>query len=173
MKQDRDVAESAKFRAFETEMPYADGKVHIEMAVKFPIPGPDGAVTAVGGISADITELKRAEAAARHNEARFREFFEKSHFVFLTLDPSARVTACNDHLLRLTGYESSEVIGCDWIDIFIPEDERTMIRRVFGESLNAGRSAKPVALRERHPDPRRRTAQDRLGQRAESWPDRE
>ncbi len=142
--QDRKVIESRRPQTFEVEMPYADGTTHIEMAVKFPIFDADGTATGLGGLSTDITEWKRAEEAARRNEARFREFFEKAHLLFLSLDSDARVIACNDYVVRLTGFDRSDLLGRDWIETAVPEDERPMIRGVFQEALQSNRHETPL-----------------------------
>ena len=38
----------------------------------------------------------------------------------MTLDRNARVTFCNDYMLKLTGWRREEVLGSDWFDLFIP-----------------------------------------------------
>ncbi len=144
MRQDRQVIERKKPQTFETDVVYGDGTVHTEMAVKFPIFGPGETVTAIGGISADITELKRAEEAARRNEALFREFFKKSRLLFLSLDHECRVTACNAHLLESLGYEGTEIVGRNWIDTVVPERERATILQVFRQSIQGDSAANPV-----------------------------
>lgn len=56
----------------EEQIPYADG-LHTYLAVKFPLYDTDGKVFAIGGVSTDITERKRAEAALRESQ----QFIEK------------------------------------------------------------------------------------------------
>ncbi len=38
----------------------------------------------------------------------------------LTLDSDARITYCDDYLLRLTDWSREEVIGRDWFELFVP-----------------------------------------------------
>ena len=144
MGQDRQVIEREKPQTFETEVVYGDGTRHTEMAVKFPIFGPDNTISAIGGISADITELKRAGETARRNETLFREFFQKSRLLFLTLDHECRVTACNAHLLQSLGYREPEIIGRNWIDTFIPEPKRENVRQVFRQVVRGENMASPL-----------------------------
>ena len=134
-KQDRDIIDNRRAATFEFETAYADGTVHHEMTVKFPIIDAFGSLTGIGGISADITEWKRAEQAARRGEALFHDFFEKAELVFLTVAADGRIVACNDFLLRLAGHQREDVIGADWFDTFIPPEERAMIRRMFQEAV--------------------------------------
>lgn len=135
--QDREVAEEGKVATYEFKTPYADGTIHDEVTVKFPVVDAGGSVIAIGGICTDITELKRAEEAARQGEALFREFFETAELVFITLDAAGRLTACNDFLLRLTGYSRGEVIGANWVDTFIPLEEREPLRQILGDTIDA------------------------------------
>lgn len=136
--QDRDIVENRRAATFEFETDYADGTIHWEMNVKFPVIDAFGALAGIGGISADITQWKRAEETARRSEAQFREFFEKAELVFLTVAPGGQVVNCNGFLLRLTGHRRVEVIGTDWFDTFIPPEEREMIRRMFQETMREG-----------------------------------
>jgi diguanylate cyclase (GGDEF)-like protein/PAS domain S-box-containing protein len=42
--------------------------------------------------------------------------------VALALDANARITYCNDCLLELTGWRREDVIGQDWLAMFVPPD---------------------------------------------------
>ena len=42
--------------------------------------------------------------------------------VAMMLDRDARVTYCNDFLLRLTGWRIEEVMGRDWFNLFLPPE---------------------------------------------------
>ena len=44
---------------------HQDGLLHHSLVSKFPIPGPDGQTTLIGGMAVDITERKQAEEALR------------------------------------------------------------------------------------------------------------
>lgn len=57
-------ASGAAVQVVET-LKHEDGVLHHSLVSKFPIPGPDGAVTLVGGMAMDVTERKRAEQDAR------------------------------------------------------------------------------------------------------------
>lgn len=59
---------------------------HSYIATKFPIIGPSGEVNAVGGITIDITERKRAEEAVKESEERFRQIAENIRDFFWVRD---------------------------------------------------------------------------------------
>ncbi|MGA2578101.1 MAG: EAL domain-containing protein [Bryobacteraceae bacterium] len=86
---------------------------------------PSGAVV----MHLDITEQKRAKDELRESERRFSDVLANVDLISLMLDSDARITYCNDYLLRLTGWRREEVMGRDWFELFIPsgcDDVRSM-----------------------------------------------
>jgi PAS domain S-box-containing protein len=81
-----------------------------------------GTVVYYEGTAEDITKRKRAEDALRESERRFSDMLRNLELVSMMLDQKARVTYCNDYLLRLTGWRREEVIGRDWFELFIPPE---------------------------------------------------
>ena len=79
----------------------------------------------------DITEPKRAERALIDSERKWRNILVNTPQVGITLDPQARIVFANAHFLKLTGWKEREVIGRDWFDLFIPENIRQEVRRVY------------------------------------------
>jgi len=90
------------------------------------------------GIDRDVTARKRAEDALASSEHRFRELLSTVHLVAVMLEPDGSITFCNDHLLHLTGWRKEEVIGGDWFEIFIPENDRAELRGEFTTAVASG-----------------------------------
>ena len=67
----------------------------------------------------DITERKQAAQDLRESERRFSDMLGSVDLISLMLDREARITYCNEYLLRLTGWRYEEVIGRDWFELFI------------------------------------------------------
>ena|GEM_PF-369952 len=99
-----------------------DGAVHWVRDRAFPVYDSSGNVYRIAGVAEDITERKRAAEELRESERRFRDMLGNVQLVSLMLDVEARITYCNDYLLRLTGWRREEVIGRDWFELFIPPD---------------------------------------------------
>ena len=57
--------------------------------------------------------------------------------VSIMLDREARITYCNDYLLRLTGWKREEVIGKNWWDIFVPPELRYLTNDFFAKLLDS------------------------------------
>jgi diguanylate cyclase (GGDEF)-like protein/PAS domain S-box-containing protein len=70
----------------------------------------------------DVTERKQAALELRESERRFSDLLQNVELLALTLDREARITFCNAHMLRVTGWREEEVIGRNLFDLFIPPE---------------------------------------------------
>jgi PAS domain S-box-containing protein len=83
------------------------------------------------GATTDITERRQAQDELRESERRFRSMLSHLELIAMMLDRNARITYCNDHLLRLTGWSREELIGRDWIETFIPRENAAEMFSAF------------------------------------------
>lgn len=83
----------------------------------------------------DVSERKRTQQKLARSEAKWRNVLEHTPQIGVSLDPNGNIVFANEHLLELTGWGESEVIGQNWFDMFIPEDIRSTIRTVFAEAI--------------------------------------
>ena len=76
------------------------------------------------GYVRDISDRKRAEAALRENERRFRTLVEQvADYAIFTTDPDGRPTSWNEGVSRVLGFAEAEFLGRDVVPlIFTPED---------------------------------------------------
>lgn len=84
----------------------------------------------------DITAKKETEAALLESERRLSEMLEKMRLVAIILDPSGKITFCNQFFLSITGMQLSDVIGKDWFGCFVPPDEQEQQLSRFGAILS-------------------------------------
>jgi len=84
----------------------------------------------------EVTERKRAEETLRESEQRFSDMLRNLKLTSMMLDREARITYCNDHLLKLTGWTREEVIGRDWFDLFVPSELVERLRGVHSALLD-------------------------------------
>jgi diguanylate cyclase (GGDEF)-like protein/PAS domain S-box-containing protein len=92
----------------------------------------------ISGAVLDVTERVRAEAAEREIDRRLREVLERTQFLALQLDSQGRIEFCNDAALRATGYARDEMLGKNWFDLCVPEDQREPRRRSYVDGLAEG-----------------------------------
>jgi PAS domain S-box-containing protein len=89
----------------------------------------------------DITERKRAADELRESDRRFSDMLGNLELVSMMLDRNGQITYCNDHLLRLTGWQREEIIGQNWFDTFLPPEVVRELRGVHSALLES----QPVA----------------------------
>lgn len=101
--------------------PQQDG-LHTYLTVKFPLKDAHGVIYAVGGISTDITDRKRADEELRHSEECFRLLVEgvKDYAIYM-IDPEGRVMSWNSGAECMTGYQAAEIIGQNFSCFFLPD----------------------------------------------------
>jgi PAS domain S-box-containing protein len=87
-----------------------------------PVRSPDGAVEGIFVHGVDVTDHKRAEAAVRESEERFRAAFEQAAVGMVLADLKGRITRVNDAFCRLVGYSAGALIGRDSADYTHPDD---------------------------------------------------
>jgi two-component system, cell cycle sensor histidine kinase and response regulator CckA len=83
----------------------------------------------------DATARRQAEAALRESERRFRDMMENVQLVAVIQDGQGRILFCNEHLLRLAGWQRDEVLGHDYFEVFIPAEQQQHMRQVAGSVL--------------------------------------
>jgi PAS domain S-box-containing protein len=88
------------------------------------------------GIVTDITEWQRAAEELLGSERRFSDMLRNLELVSVMIDLDARITYCNDYLLRLTGWKREEVMGGDWFELFLPPELFKELRRVHSALLD-------------------------------------
>lgn len=104
---DLDVAASGQPIEREEVAPHSDGP-HTYLSLKFPLHDQAGAVSAVCGISMDITERKRAEEAVRRSERELRALAETVPQLVWTLGPDGEPEYVNRRWADYTGLTPEE-----------------------------------------------------------------
>jgi diguanylate cyclase (GGDEF)-like protein/PAS domain S-box-containing protein len=102
----------------------------------------EGHATGFLGTITDITARKRAEAASREAEARFRRAFEDSASGMALIEgrgrDAGRFLEVNEALTHMSGYEAAELLRMSYWDLVHPDEVETMRRGVV--ELISGKS---------------------------------
>ena len=79
-------------------------------------------ISGILGINIDITERKRAEAALRESEERFRKVFEEGPIGILLVGTDGRIQHANRRFCEMLGYSEAEMIDLGLAGISHPDD---------------------------------------------------
>src|SRR6266852_990807 len=88
----------------------------------------------VRGMARDITEQRRAEAALRDSEERYRELFENDKDAIYVHDLNGVYRSVNRAAERLSGYSREEILGKHFRDFVSPE-YLGQVGETFGKKL--------------------------------------
>jgi two-component system NtrC family sensor kinase len=119
------------------------------LTTKLPLRDSTGAIVGTFGISQDITARKRAEAALRDSEERWRALLEHLQEIVVLADPAGRLIYATPSMQRWLGYHPEELIGIDLATTAHPEDVATLT-----QAFRTAASGQPIRLthRIRHKD---------------------
>jgi diguanylate cyclase (GGDEF)-like protein/PAS domain S-box-containing protein len=112
-----------------------DGSIRWIKSRGFPVRDQSAKVVRIAGTATDITDGRLTTLELRESERRFSDLLGNVELVSIMLDHKGRITYCNDYLLRMTGWSHAEVIGRDWIELFIPPESRELKAVVFADLL--------------------------------------
>lgn len=87
------------------------GKSYFELVKNFPIFDKHGRLIATADISTDISEIKRAEAALRESETKYRSLFENLQDVFYRADNEGNIILVSPSVEKEFGYPPEDAIG--------------------------------------------------------------
>jgi PAS domain S-box-containing protein len=104
-----------------------DGAVHHSLVHKFPIPGPDGAATLIGGMAIDITDRKQAEESLRTSEERFRTLADHAPVGIFQSGPDGKTVFVNKSWCSMTGLTADQAQGDGWTGALHPEDRQRVV----------------------------------------------
>jgi PAS domain S-box-containing protein len=89
----------------------------------------------------DITERKKIEQQVLREKEKVQKYLDISAVMMVAIDANESISMINKKGLEVLGYEDEGLIGENWFDICIPQDQREEVRNVFKEIV-AGKITK-------------------------------
>ncbi len=99
-------------------------------------------------LKTEITDRKKAEAAIRNSEAKYRELVENANSIILRMTPQGKITFFNEFAQRFFGYAESEILGRGVTGTIVPEETPDGIRMMIRPSSHRGGHAYANRLRD-------------------------
>jgi len=89
-------------------------------------------------LQAEIADRKKAEAAIRKSEAKYRELVESANSIILRMTPEGEVTFFNEFAQHFFGFTEKEILGKSVIGTIVPEDTPGGMRMMVAPSNRRG-----------------------------------
>jgi len=101
-----------------------------------PLRAADGRVTGLLGITADITERRRADEELRRSETRYRSLVRGALYGIYRSTIDGQLLEANPALVAMLGYQSEgELLGMDWSrQVYRDPEERTRLVREYQDA---------------------------------------
>ena len=98
----------------------ANGEARFGMTTRLPLVGPTGDVVGVVGVTRDVTERTRAEAALRASRALLRSVLDTLPDAVVTVDARDVVLDANPAVARVLGRPPEALVGERFSDLAVP-----------------------------------------------------
>lgn len=121
----------------ETEY-WVDGKVKtLDLTIT---PGMWKGKPVVWGLGTDITHRRQAELDLLAEKNWSEAIIRGAPNIIIGLGENSRILIFNRYAEKLTGYAAEEVLGKEWIDMFIPPELQSAVRGVWSQIVDRGLS---------------------------------
>ncbi len=95
-------------------------------------------------LSDEIRRRQAAEAVEIREKRRAETYLAIARTMIVAVDADARITLINNEGCTLLGHRRAALLGQSWLDVAVPEDERTKVRYILRKSMTgAADPAKP------------------------------
>ncbi|MCF7907696.1 MAG: PAS domain S-box protein [Candidatus Omnitrophica bacterium] len=84
----------------------------------------------------DIDEQRKALKDIKGEKARIQEYLKIANVIIIVIDSDQKVSLINKKGCEILGYSEQEIIGKNWFDNFIPEDERAKVKEVYSQLIS-------------------------------------
>jgi PAS domain S-box-containing protein len=134
LRQLRHVFQTGEPVDFDERLVFADEELWVNTRM-VPLKEKGGKISAVQGITRDITERKRAEEALRQERDKAQKYLDIAGIMFVALNSKGEVILINRKGCEIMGYRQSEILGKNWFDHFLPKKDMARAKSVFRRLL--------------------------------------
>ncbi len=134
----RRVSHTGELYTTETPEKLKDSEIWVDTRL-VPIRNNQGQVTGVLGISRDISQRKRIEAALRESEENFKAVAENALDGIIVINPDGKIVYANRRISEISGYPMEELLKIGIHELAHPT-ERDRLLGFTRERLTGGRA---------------------------------
>ncbi|MCE5271352.1 PAS domain S-box protein [bacterium] len=84
----------------------------------------------------DITDRIESDKRIMETRDRAQKYFDIVAVILLILDSNGRIADLNQTGCRILGHQRENVLGLDWVDNFVPAEDRDRLREYFRQIMN-------------------------------------
>jgi two-component system sensor histidine kinase/response regulator len=88
----------------------------------------DGSIKSIIGTLQDQTDRKKIEFDFERAENKYKNVLETINLAAVTLNKKGEIVFGNKHLADIVGYDKIDLLGINWIDNFVPQNQREQFR---------------------------------------------
>ncbi len=115
------------------------------------IKGHDGKTIGFLGITQEITQKKKAEAALKESEERYRSILEGIEYGYFELDLKGEFTFFNDAMCKISGFTRDKLTGLDSRQ-YMDEKNVRKLQKIYKEIYTTGKPANNIAYSRQRED---------------------
>ncbi len=93
---------------------------------------------------AELRKRKDIEGSLRAQRDFSNMLVQGAPVFFVAINPDRTTRMVNEAMLQALGYEADEVVGRDYMDTFVPPEDREALEGVFEELVGAGRPTRNI-----------------------------
>lgn len=123
---------------FEQEMIRKNGAVICTEVIARGLRDECGRPFGLVGATRDITERRRAEAALRESERRYREMYNRTPAMLHSIDDQGRLVSVSDYWLHVMGYDRDDVLGRLSTDFLAEASRRLALEEYIPRFMETG-----------------------------------
>lgn len=97
----------------------------------------------IQAIVRDITSRLEAEQALKEEKERAQHYLDVAGVVLLAMNKDQEVTLINRMGCQVLGYSEKEIIGKNWFDNFVPEEERAALKKAYIDNIRGRKMPEP------------------------------
>ncbi len=128
---DEELYRKEGVRTYEAEVQCADGSRREFLISKAVFRDTSGHVGGLVGVMMDLSDLRRAEAALRESEKRFRDISENALEWIWEVDAEGVYTYASPVVEKILGYTPDEILGKHFYDLFHQDDREELKRKAL------------------------------------------